>query len=168
MAVGIPLPTNYADGEVWSASDVNDITGTINQIGGANAVFNAPLEKVNISATAATGTINLEVGSLGSVWYYTTSASGNFTINFRKSSSVTLNTLLAVGQSISVVFLNTNGATPYYATAFQVDGTSVTPKWSGGTAPAAGNASAIDAYSFDIIKTAANTYTVLAGMVKFS
>lgn len=30
MAVGLPLPTNYTDGEVWSASDVNDITGTIN------------------------------------------------------------------------------------------------------------------------------------------
>jgi len=36
MAVGIPLPTNYTDGDVWSASDVNDITGTINLIGGGN------------------------------------------------------------------------------------------------------------------------------------
>ena len=36
MAVGIPLPTNYSDGDVWSASDVNDITGTINTLGGGN------------------------------------------------------------------------------------------------------------------------------------
>jgi len=36
MAVGIPLPTNYTDGDVWSASDVNDITGTINTLGGGN------------------------------------------------------------------------------------------------------------------------------------
>jgi hypothetical protein len=78
--------------------------------------------------------------------------------------------MLAVGDAISAVFLNTNGATPYYPTDFQVDGSAVTPKWSGGTAPAAGNASAIDAYSFTIIKTAATpTYTVLAGgAVKFA
>jgi hypothetical protein len=31
MAVGLPLKTTYADGDVFSASDVNDITGTINQ-----------------------------------------------------------------------------------------------------------------------------------------
>lgn len=36
MAVGIPLPTNYTDGDVWSASNVNDITGTINLLGGGN------------------------------------------------------------------------------------------------------------------------------------
>jgi hypothetical protein len=30
MAVGLPLKTTYADGDVYSAQDVNDITGTIN------------------------------------------------------------------------------------------------------------------------------------------
>jgi hypothetical protein len=76
---------------------------------------------------------------------------------------------MSVGQSVSAVFLNTNGATAYYASAFQVDGSSVTPKWSGGTAPAAGNASSIDSYSFTIIKTANATFTVLAGgAVKFA
>ena len=30
MAVGLPLKTTYANGDVFSASDVNDITGTIN------------------------------------------------------------------------------------------------------------------------------------------
>lgn len=134
-----------------------------------NSVLNAPMETVNVSATAATGTINVEVGSLGGVWYYTTNASANFTLNFRKSSSVSLSTLLAVGQSITVVFLNTNGATAYYPTAFQIDGSSVTPKWQGGTAPSAGSASAIDAYVFTIIKTAATpTYTVLASATKFA
>ena len=81
-----------------------------------------------------------------------------------------MNSILGVGQSISVVFLNTNGATAYYPNVFQIDGSAVTPKWSGGTAPSAGNASAIDSYSFSIIKTAATpTYTVLAGgAVKFA
>lgn len=130
--------------------------------------LNAPMENCNVSATAAGGTINVDTDT-AAVWYYTTSASANFTLNFRAASGTTLASRLAVGDAISVVFMNTNGATPYYANAFQIDTASVTPKWSGGVAPAAGNASAIDAYSFTIIKTAATpTYTVLAGAVKFA
>jgi hypothetical protein len=58
--------------------------------------------------------------------------------------------------------------TAYYPTAFQVDGTSVTPKWQGGIAPSAGSANSIDSYTFTIIKTASATYTVLASQVKFA
>lgn len=143
---------------VWSDNDVR-----------VNSPLNAPLEVVNVSATAATGTINVEVGSLGSVWYYTTNASANFTLNFRKSSSVSLSTLLAVGQSVTITFLNTNGATAYYPTAFQIDGFAVTPKWQGGSAPSAGNASSVDAYVFTIVKTASTpSYLVLASQTKFA
>ena len=133
-----------------------------------NSTLNAPFEKLNISATAATGTINLETGANGSVWYYTTAASGNFTINVRTSNTVALNTTLGIGESVTVVFLNTNGATAYYASAFQVDGVAVTPKWQGGTAPTAGNASSIDAYTYVIVKTASATFTVLGSVVKFA
>jgi hypothetical protein len=134
-----------------------------------NTAFTSPVEVDNIVASAATGTVNIDLVT-SSYWYYTVNASANFTLNFRGNSGTTLASLLAVGQSISVVFLNTNGATAYYPNAFQIDGTSVTPKWSGGTAPTAGNASSIDAYTFSIIKTAATpTYTVLAGgAVKFA
>lgn len=134
-----------------------------------NSAINAPLEVCNISATASTGTINVEVGSLGAVWYYTTNASANFTLNFRKSSTVSLSTLLGVGQAITIVFLCTNGATAYYPTAFQIDGSSITPKWQGGSAPASGNANSIDAYSFTIVKTASTpSYVVLASQTKFA
>lgn len=143
---------------VWADNDIR-----------VNSPLNAPLEVINVSATAATGTINVEVGSLGSVWYYTTNASANFTLNFRKSSSVSLSTLLAVGQSVTITFLNTNGSTAYYPTAFQIDGSAVTPKWQGGSAPSAGSASAIDAYVFTIVKTASTpSYLVLASATKFA
>lgn len=157
-------------GQILSKTSGTDLAYTwINNTTATNDALNAPLEVCNISATAATGTINVEVGSLGSVWYYTTNASANFTLNFRKSSTVSLSTLLAVGQSITIVFLNTNGATAYYPTAFQIDGSAVTPKWQGGTAPTGGNASAVDAYSFTIIKTAATpSYLVLASQTKFA
>ena len=142
---------------VWIDNDVQ-----------TNSTLNAPFEKLNIVASAATGTINLETGANGSVWYYTTSASGNFTINVRTSNTIALNTTLAIGESVTVVFLNTNGATPYYANGFQIDGNAVTPKWQGGTAPTAGDASAIDAYTYVIIKTASATFTVLASQVKYA
>lgn len=130
-------------------------------------IFTSPVEGWAVSATAATGTINVDAATSG-VHYYTSNASGNFTLNFRGSSSVTMNSFLAVGQAVTIVFLNTNGATPYYATAFQVDGSSVTPKWGNGVVPAAGNASAVDAYQFTIVKTAATpTYEVFAGQVKY-
>ena len=135
----------------------------------SNKVLLSPEERTTVSATAATGTVNFDLSTQG-VLYYTTDASANFTLNFRGNSGTTLNSITAVGDSISAVFLNTNGATAYYPTVFQIDGSAVTPKWSGGTAPSAGNASSIDAYSFTIIKTAATpTYTVLAGgAVKFA
>ena len=62
----------------------------------------------------------------------------------------------------------TNGATPYYPTAFTVDSSAVTPKWSAGTAPSSGNASSIDVYLFTIIKTAGATFTVLGQQVQFA
>ena len=127
----------------------------------------ALLESANTVASAATGTINFDVIT-SSVWYYTTSASANFTLNFRGNSGTTLNTLLANNQAVTCVFINTNGATPYYASAITIDGTSVTPKWQTGTAPTAGNASALDVYSYTIYKTASATYTILASQTKFA
>jgi hypothetical protein len=152
---------------VWSAAAAGDVTLNGTQTL-TNKTLTSPEETITISATAATGTINFNFVTQA-ILYYTTNASGNFTLNFRGDGSTTLNSLMSVGQSVSAVFLNTNGATAYYASAFQVDGSSVTPKWSGGTAPAAGNASSIDSYSFTIIKTANATFTVLAGgAVKFA
>ena len=125
------------------------------------------LEVATVSATAATGTINYDV-TTQSVLYYTTNASGNFTVNFRGSSGTTLNTVMSTGESLSATFLVTNGSTAYYNSAVTIDGTSVTPKWQGGTAPTSGNASSIDSYTFVVIKTGSATFTVLASQTKFA
>jgi hypothetical protein len=125
------------------------------------------LETATVSATAATGTIAYDV-TTQSVLYYTTNASGNFTVNFRGSSGTSLDTIMATGESLSVTFLVTNGATAYYNSAVQVDGSSVTPKWQGGTAPTSGNASSIDSYTYVIIKVGSASFTVLASVTKFA
>jgi hypothetical protein len=124
------------------------------------------LEGVTVSATAATGTINYDV-TTQSVLYYTSNASANWTVNFRASSGTTLNTAMATGESITVVFLVTNGSTAYYNNAVTIDGTSVTPKWQGGSAPTVGNASSVDAYSYSIVKTGSAAYTLFASQVQF-
>jgi hypothetical protein len=132
-------------------------------------VIISPEERTTVSATAATGTVNYDASTQG-VLYYTTNASANWTLNIRSASGVTLNSILAVGDAITVSFLVTNGSTAYYQTAFQIDGSAVTPKYSGGTAPASGNASSIDVYTYTIVKTAATpTYTVFgAGPIKYA
>jgi len=151
----LPTSTDTLVGRATTDTLTNKtLTGAVQN----NSIMKSPEERCTVSATAATGTIAFDTQTQG-VLYYTSNATANFTLNFTN-----VNANLAVGDSISCVFLNTNGTTAYYATAFQVDSVAVTPRWSGGTAPAAGNASSIDGYTFTIIKTAATpTYTVLAG-----
>lgn len=124
-------------------------------------------EPTTVSATAATGTINFDINTQ-SVLYYTSNASANWTTNLRYSSATPMNSYLAVNQSVTCVFMVTQGGTAYYNSAVQVDGTSVTPKWQGGTAPSSGNASSIDVYTYTVIKTADRTFTVLASQTKFA
>jgi len=125
------------------------------------------LEVATVSATAATGTINYDT-TTQSVLYYTTNASGNFTLNFRGSSGTSLNTVMSTGESLSATFLVTNGSTAYYNSVVQVDGSTVTPKWQGGSAPTSGNASSVDSYTYVIIKTGSAAFTVLASQTKFA
>lgn len=127
-----------------------------------------PEERLTISATAATGTINFDALTQG-ILYYTTNASANWTLNVRGNSGTTLASALAIGDSITISFLVAQGSTAYRHTALTIDGNAQTVLWSGGTAPSAGNASSTDAYSFTIIKTASATFTVLgAGPVKYA
>jgi hypothetical protein len=132
-----------------------------------NKIFQNSEERWNIVAAASTGTINVDANT-SLIWYYTTNATANWTLNFRASSTATLSSILSVGDSITITFAAAQGATPYRPTTFQVDGSAVTPLWQGGTAPTAGNASSTDLYNFVILKTAATpTYTVLASQTQF-
>jgi hypothetical protein len=124
-------------------------------------------EKATISATAATGTINYDVITQA-VLYYTTDASANFTVNIRGDGSNTLNSIMDTGESITVAFLVTNGTSAYYNNAFQIDGSSVTPEWQGGSAPSEGNASSIDVYTYTVFKTGDAAFTALASQTQFA
>jgi hypothetical protein len=130
-------------------------------------VLISPEERTTVSATAAGSTVQFDIKTQG-VLYYTSNSTGNWTINVRGDSGTTLNSIMTTGDALTVVFLATNGVTPYYGSALTIDGNAVTPKFQNGVAFSAGNASAIDIYTYTIIKTASATFTVLAGQTKFA
>ena len=139
----------------------------VNGSGTLTGVLSIP-ESVTITASAPASTTNFDYATQ-SIEYYTSNATTNFTLNLRGNSSTTLNSLLLVGQSITMVLMVTNGGTAYRPTTIQIDGAAVTPEWQGGTAPAAGNANSIDVYSFTVIKTDATpTFLVLGAQTQFA
>lgn len=133
---------------------------------GTTSIYEA-IEKASISGSALTGTVNYNFLD-GAVVYYTANASANWTLNVRGDGSTTLNSVMATNDSASIVVMATQGSTAYYQSAMTIDGSSVTPKWAGGTAPTAGNASSVDIYTFTIIKTASATFSVFATQTKFA
>lgn len=156
---------------VLSDNTVQTVTGTKTFAGTSStlaAVLTNTAEVATVSATAATGTINYDV-TTQSVLFYTTNASANWTVNIRASVGTSLNTALATGQSVTLAFLVTQGATAYFNSAVQVDGTAsgVTTRWQGGAAPTAGNASGVDVYVYTVIKTANATFSVFASQTQF-
>jgi hypothetical protein len=133
------------------------------------------LESAAVTSYSATGTVTYDVLDLGAVAYYTSSASSNWTLNLRGSSTTSLVNLMTTGQSLTIAMLVTNGATAFYQTAMQIDGTAVTSvtKWQNGTAPSSGNASSVDIYSITAVKvantsTVASAFTVFASQTKFA
>jgi len=101
------------------------------------------------------------------VYFANVAAGANFTVNLRGNSTTPLNSALNTGESVTVAFLAKNNNTTFYNNVLQIDGTTVTAIWQGGSAPTTGNASSTDVYSYTAIKTAASTYTVLASQTQF-
>jgi hypothetical protein len=162
------LNTAVSDADVASLAGSETLTNkTLTSPVLNTAILKSPEERLTVSATAATGTVNYDALTQG-VLYYTSNASANWTLNVRGDGSTTLNDSLATNDSITIVFLVTQGATAYYGSALTIDGNAVTPKYITGTAFSAGNASSIDSYVYTIIKTGSATFTVLASQTKFA
>jgi len=80
MAVGLPLKTTYANGDVYSASDVNDTNGTINAnvnpfVAGKNKVINGDfnVNQRNFTSNTTSGLFNFDR------WFQINSG-GSFTV----------------------------------------------------------------------------------------
>lgn len=172
----------YANGSAWDfvtepgGSNTQLQFNNSNSFGGINsATFNTSTgtltmhqlaEPVIANITGSTGTVNFDVINQ-SIYLKTGNATANFTLNIRGDGTHPLDSIMDSNSSMTCTFINRNGATGYYANVIKIDGTTITPKWFNNTAPVLGSTSAYDAYTFNIIKTAANTYTVLASTSKF-
>ena len=164
------------------------VTGTVTAttlVGNGAAITNLPsaglndystfinsTEKVTVAATAATGTINYDTDTQ-SVIYYTTAASGDWTINFRASGSTTLNSKLATGQCITLVMIASTGTGTYYPTQLNIDGAAQTAsgkiRWLGGAPTSEAGESSLSAkvYTYTIVKTADATFTTIASAADY-
>ena len=168
--LGTPSSANLASAitdETGSGALVFGTAPTLTNALLSNAILQGPEERWAVAASAATGTIPFDIITSG-ILYYTSNATANWTLNIRGNSGTTLNNALATNDSITIVFFVTNGATPYYQTGFQIDGSSVTPKWQNGSAPSAGNANSIDIYSYTIVKTGNAAFTAFGSQTKFA
>lgn len=144
--------------------------------GSNNFTYTPTVETINIQQVAenfssnaipATGLINFDL--IGpTIVLKTANATGNFQLNFRGNSLVTTNDMLNIGGSLTCTFINKNGATAYYANSFSIDGTTITPSWFAGTPVGLGTINSYNSYTFNIMKTAANTYTFFATAAQYS
>jgi hypothetical protein len=159
----ITVTTNGVGIVTFSQSNIGIAnTVTLERTGIVQQLF----ENVNLSTTALTGTIDLDILS-GTLFYYTANAAADWTFNVRGNSSTSLNTVLPIGKSVTVTILSTQ-STARLASTFKVDGSTISPKWQGGTAPTSGFASSINIYTYTIVKTADATFTVFASLTKFA
>jgi hypothetical protein len=172
IASGGTGATTLAGANLPVTNVANTFTGTQTFSGTSTtlaAILTNAAETTTVSATAATGTIAYYTSSQ-SVLYYTSNASANWTLNITHSAGTTLNTAMATGQTITVTHMVTQGTSAFYNSVVQVDGTTsgVTTKWQGGAAPTSGSTSAVDVYTYAIIKTGSATFTVLVALSKFA
>ena len=163
-------------GGTLSNTDVDALTlkrGNVDAvlISGAQTItgktIQSPKESVTLTSTAASGTIDLNAAT-NATTFYTGNATANFTLNLRGTPGSTLNTYMATGEAMTIVFLAAQGTTAYFCNTVKIDGTTITPKFQYGSAFAAGNVSGIDSYVFDVFKTANATFTVFASMTKYA
>jgi hypothetical protein len=153
-----------------SSTDVMTITSAGITVNGTTSLSGNVAELVSINASSVSATTNFYVG-VQSVLYYTGASTANqptFTLAITGTSSATLNSMMNIGQSVSIALFVTNTTYASFPNVIQIDGTTVTPKWANGVLISAGNTYATDVYNFTIIKTANATFTVFGSQVKYA
>jgi hypothetical protein len=167
--VGNTLTAYYVDGTITRPSQPN-IT-SIGQLDNLTVVGTTKIqqakEKVTLAITPAT-TINFDVLTQAIV---TCTANSNITLNLRGNSTTTFDSYMAIGESISITFMNTNTTIGYYINRLNIDGYLQIPIWLG-SQPTVGSLNATDVYNYNIIKYATGvpttyTYIILATVGAF-
>ena len=117
---------------------------------------------------ALTGTHNHDAHTHGMILRSSTNASASFVINLRGDASTTFGSLFPYPKATTMTIYSPSNNASYYMTAFQIDGSAQTIKWSGGSAPSAGTGSGVDVYSMTILALGSNTYEVYGNFSNFA
>jgi hypothetical protein len=153
--------TTNAQPNITSTGTLTSLTVSGNISTTGTTTIQQAKEKLVANATGATGTVAFDVLT-SAIILQTANASNNFTLNIRGNNTTTFNSIVSTNESVSISYINKNGTTGYYANVIQIDGSTVTPVWFGGTSPTSGTASGYDMYNFNILKTGSGTYVVFA------
>ena len=158
--------TNDGSGNLsWAAGGGGSTFATLTVTG--TTTLQQICEKITITAGSVPSALNFDALSQA-IMYYTGNATANWTVNVRGNGVTTLNSMLAVGQSLTITVMATQGTTAYYSTGLFIDGTGQTLRWQNKSAPTLGTPSGIEIYTYTIIKTAATpTYIVLASITTY-
>ena len=161
-----------------SSNHIADLAVTGNEIGlsaisANNLASNLKIsltqvfETGNVYSTAVGGNVNIDLQN-NTLYFFSSNTTANVTFNFRANTQNTLDSQLPIGSTVTSAILLKQGATRYRANVY-VDGTLQSPWWLGNSAPsfATTQQESIDVYSFSILKTAANAYTILASNANF-
>ena len=124
------------------------------------------VEKLIVTGSAPTATTNIDITS-GSIHYRSGSTTAHWTVNFRGDAGTTLNSVMYNGQSLTLAAVVNHAGTPYSASAHQIDGVAITPRWQSGLVPTA-SANSTDFYAYTIFKIASASYNLFASQTKFS
>jgi hypothetical protein len=124
-------------------------------------------ETGNIYTTAVGGNVNIDLQN-NVLYFFSSNTTANVTFNFRGDSQSLLDQRLDIGETVTSAILLKQGATHYRANVY-IDGVLQSPWWLGNSAPSYDTTQqeSIDVYSFNIFKTAANVFTVLASNSSF-
>lgn len=108
------------------------------------------------SAAPVTGLFAFDLGTGGHVHVYNGATAANYQPNFRISSSVTLDSVMGVGDVATATLMVASSTHYLDGASIQIDGSTsnLDIDYVGGSAPAAANGSGYDIYSFVIRKTA--------------
>ena len=131
-------------------------------------------EEVEVNATALNTDIQASL-ELGMVHYRTTALGATVTPNVRYSGTKALNDAMAIGEGFTLTIITTVSNATYYVNGLTIDGNSngqnsyvISTNWIGGSVPGDGGASGVDIYTFNVIKTADKTFTIIANQTKTS
>ena len=185
FAVGVLTATSYGNINVGSGITLSSdgdgfftgITTTTSFNVGTGITFSSSSasfgggvlqETFHNDTSAVSGTHNHDALTYGMVWNGSTNAGGSFVINLRGDASTTFDSLIDIGKVTTMTIYSANNNASNYMTAFQIDGSAQTIKYSGGSAPSAATGSGVDVYSLTILKTAANTYSIFGNFTNFA